>query len=152
MSCNKRRKFTGEYIEYEEPVSINNETVWVECVPNSNYPSGEQQEAEIMMELRADEAGEKKRETDIDNLDQLESQLEENKRGKFTWEYIEYEEPEIKMEIKQENTGDEVEKEELKVEPSQVESVRSDATDYDIKLEPTIKLEPSVPDVGGISC
>ena len=37
------------------PVLINKETVWVECVPNS--PLVEQQEAEIMMELGADEAG-----------------------------------------------------------------------------------------------
>ena len=37
------------------PVLINKETVWVECVPNT--PSVEQQEAEIMMELGADEAG-----------------------------------------------------------------------------------------------
>ena len=37
------------------PVLINGETVWVECVPNS--PSVEQQEAEIMMELGAEEAG-----------------------------------------------------------------------------------------------
>ena len=37
------------------PVLINNETVWMECVPNS--PSVEQQEAEIMMELGAEEAG-----------------------------------------------------------------------------------------------
>ena len=39
------------------PVLINNETVWVECVPNANSPSVEQQEAEIMMELGAEEAG-----------------------------------------------------------------------------------------------
>ena len=39
------------------PVLINKETVWVECVPNSNSPSVEQQEAEIMMELGADDAG-----------------------------------------------------------------------------------------------
>ena len=37
------------------PVLINKETVWVECVPNT--PSVEQQEAEIMMELGAEEAG-----------------------------------------------------------------------------------------------
>lgn len=82
-------------------------------------------------------------ETEMDNLDELESQLEENKRGKLTGEYIEYDEPEIKEEDTEE---DEVEKEELKVELSKEDSVRSIATDYDIKLEPTVKLEPSVPD------
>ena len=39
------------------PVLINNETVWVECVPHANSPSVDQQEAEIMMELGADESG-----------------------------------------------------------------------------------------------
>ena len=44
----------GKEVE-KMPVLINKETVWVECVPNS--PTVEQQEAEIMMELGAEDAG-----------------------------------------------------------------------------------------------
>ena len=50
-------------------------------------------------------------ENEMDNLDRLQRQfeLEENKRGKLTGEYIEYMEPEIKEEMKQEDTDGDVE-------------------------------------------
>ena len=48
-------------------------------------------------------------ENDLENLDALEVQLKEPKRGKLTGEYIEYMEPDIKMEIKLEDTDEELE-------------------------------------------
>ena len=86
-------------------------------------------------------------ETEMENLEELE--LEENKRGKLTVKCIEYEEPEVKVQtkqkIKQEIKPEATEKD-LEIKPKKEELIRSlTDTDYDIKLEPSLKLELEIP-------
>ena len=104
-------------------------------------------------------------ENEKNNLDQLEFQLEENKREKLTGEYIEYVEPETKAGITTNDTVQDVEymikpdinktrtetkgKQELKVELSKEQTV---CYNYDLKQEPTVELEPPVNDVTGRFC